>query len=44
MGFKDLVHKAKVAAGVDEDKSVADEAAEALKNAAEEKKREENGK
>jgi len=30
MGWKDVVHKAKVAAGVDEDKSVADEAAEEL--------------
>ena len=37
MGWKDAVHKAKVAAGVDEDKSVADEAAEELRREAERK-------
>lgn len=43
MGWKDAVHKAKVAAGVDEDKSVADEAAEKLRRKAEERQGESDG-
>lgn len=44
MGWKEIKHKAKVAAGVDEDKSVADEAAAELARQAKENKDKEEEK
>jgi hypothetical protein len=38
MGWKDVAHKVKVALGTDEDKTVADEAAEELAKEAKEEK------